>query len=92
MSGVPARVYDLVIQLYEHPAGCLVQTVGRRIVPLELSDADVAAGDKSIGEIEVPWRVGSRIGENMQAYKVLDADGQEHTVFDLQGRFVLMYV
>jgi thiol-disulfide isomerase/thioredoxin len=92
ICGVPAGAYDLVVQLYEQPAGCLVQTVGRRIVPVELSDADLAAGEKSIGEIEVACRVGPRVGENMQAYKLLDAEGREVSIFDLEGRLVLMHV
>jgi len=36
--------------------------------------------------------VGPRVGENMQAYKILDADGREQSVFDLQGRYVLLHV
>ena len=34
VSGVPTGTYDLVLQLYEQPAGCLVQTVGERVVPM----------------------------------------------------------
>lgn len=81
-----------MIQLYEQPAGCLVQTVGRKIIPIEVTDADVAAGAKQFGNLEVPCRVGPRVGENMQAYKFLDADGREQTVFEMQGRLVLMHV
>jgi beta-lactamase regulating signal transducer with metallopeptidase domain/thiol-disulfide isomerase/thioredoxin len=92
VCGAPAGAYDLVVQLYEQPAGCLVQTVGRQIVPVEVTDADVAAGEKTIGEIEVPCRVGPRVGENMQAYKVIDADGREQMILEMQGRFVLLHV
>jgi beta-lactamase regulating signal transducer with metallopeptidase domain/thiol-disulfide isomerase/thioredoxin len=92
VCGVPAGAYDLVVQLYEQPAGCLVQTVGRRIVPVEVTDADVAAGEKSIGDIEVSCRVGPRVGENMQAYRVIDADGREQMILEMQGRFVLLHV
>ncbi len=92
VSGVPAGKYDLAVQLYEQPAGCLVQTVGRRIMPVEVTAADVASGEKSLGDIEVPCRVGPRVGENMQAYKFLDAEGRERSVFDMQGKFVLLHV
>jgi beta-lactamase regulating signal transducer with metallopeptidase domain/thiol-disulfide isomerase/thioredoxin len=92
IHGVPAGQYDLVLQLYEQPAGCLVQTVGERVVPTEVTEADVAAGSKSVGEIEVACRVGPRVGENMQAYKFVDAEGHERTVYDMQGRYLLMHV
>jgi beta-lactamase regulating signal transducer with metallopeptidase domain/thiol-disulfide isomerase/thioredoxin len=92
VSGVPKGEYDLVIQLYEQPAGCLVQTVGRSIVPVEVTDEDVAAGGKTIGDVEVACRVGPRVGENMQSYKFIDADARERSVLDMQGQFVLLHV
>lgn len=92
VCGVPAGAYDLVVQLYEQPAGCLVQTVGRRIVPVEVTNSDVAAGKKSIGDIEVTCRVGPRVGENMQAYRFLDAEARERSILDMQGRLVLLHV
>jgi thiol-disulfide isomerase/thioredoxin/protocatechuate 3,4-dioxygenase beta subunit len=92
ISGVPAGKYDLVLKLYEQPAGCLVQTVGEKIVPVEVTESDVAAGSKSLGEIEVPCRVGPRVGEDMRAYKFVDAQGQERFVDDLAGKCLLVHV
>lgn len=92
ISGVPAGKYDLVLQLYEQPAGCLVQTVGERIVPIEVTSADLAAGGKDVGTIEVACRVGPRVGENMQAYAFVDASGRQRYVADLRGRLVLLHV
>jgi beta-lactamase regulating signal transducer with metallopeptidase domain/thiol-disulfide isomerase/thioredoxin len=92
VHGVRPGKYDLVLKLYEQPAGCLVQTVGEKVVPVEVTEADVAAGSMGLGEIEVPCRVGPRVGENMQAYKFVDAEGRERTVHDMRGRYVLMHV
>lgn len=92
IGGVPAGRYDLVLQLYEQPAGCLVQTVGERVVAVDVTDADVAAGEKSLGQIEVACRVGPRVGENMQVYAFVDPSGRQRTIADLQGRFVLIHV
>lgn len=92
VSGVPAGRYDLVLQLYEQPAGCLVQAVGKRVIPIDVTATDVAAGGKRIGDIEVPCRVGPRVGENMQVYKFVDPSGRERFLGDLKGRFVLMHV
>jgi uncharacterized GH25 family protein/thiol-disulfide isomerase/thioredoxin len=92
ISGVPAGQYDLVLKLYEQPAGCLVQTVGERIVPVEVTEADVAAGGKALGEIEVVCRVGPTAGEDMRAYKFVDAEGREQYINDKAGKYVLMHV
>ncbi len=92
ISGVPAGKYDLILQLYEQPAGCLVQTVGERIVPIEVTSADLAAGRKDVGAIEVACRVGPRVGENMQAYAFVDENGRQRSVADLRGRLVLLHV
>jgi thiol-disulfide isomerase/thioredoxin len=92
VSGVPAGAYDLVIQLYEQPVGCLVQTIGRRVLPVDITAADVDSGQKPLGEIEVPCRVGPRVGENMQAYEFLDTEGRQRSVSELHGKYVLMHV
>jgi thiol-disulfide isomerase/thioredoxin len=92
ICGVPQGRYDLVLRLYEQPVGCLVQTVGERVVAVDVTAADVAAGVKDIGNIEVPCRVGPQVGENMQLYKFVDVTGRERTLKELSGRHVLMHV
>ncbi len=90
ISGVPPGKYDLVIQLYEQPTGCLVETVGEKVVPVQVTESEVAGG-KDVGTIEVPCRVGPRPGENMQAFKFTDPTGREQTIADLKGRYVVMH-
>lgn len=92
ISGVPPGKYDLVLRLYEQPAGCLVETVGEKVVPIEVTRADVAFGTKDIGVIEVACRAGPRPGENMQVYDFIDTTGRQQTIADLKGRYVLMQV
>lgn len=92
INGVPPGTYDLVLQLYEQPAGCLVETVGEKIITVEVTAADLATGTKDLGTIEVPCRAGPRVGENMQAYKLLDPTGRERTIYDMKGSYVLMHV
>ncbi|BBO33571.1 M56 family metallopeptidase [Lacipirellula parvula] len=91
VNGVPPGTYDLVLRLYEQPAGCLVETIGEKVVTVEVTEADAAAGLKEIGEIEVPCRSGPRIGQSMAAFKFVDANGRELHVNDLKGRHVLMH-
>jgi thiol-disulfide isomerase/thioredoxin/uncharacterized GH25 family protein len=92
IHGVSPGKYDLVLRLYEQPAGCLVETVGEKVVSIEVTESDVAAGTKDLGTIDVACRVGPRIGENMQAYKIVDATGRERTIHELQGGYVILHV
>jgi thiol-disulfide isomerase/thioredoxin/protocatechuate 3,4-dioxygenase beta subunit len=92
ITGVPPGKYDLVLRLYEQPAGCLVETVGEKIVAIEVTESDVAAGGKDLGDIEVVCRAGPRIGENMGVYTFIDPTGRVQTIADMQGRYVLMHV
>jgi len=92
IGGVPPGEYDLVLQLYEQPAGCLVETIGTKVVPIDVTAADIQSGTKDLGSIEVPCRVGPRVGQFMTSYKFTDTTGEEHTIHDMKGRYVLMHV
>ncbi|QDT88449.1 thioredoxin-like domain-containing protein [Gimesia algae] len=92
IGGVSPGDYDLVLRLYEQPAGCLVEAVGIRVIPVTVTTDDIKAGNKDLGSIEVACRVGPRVGESMYAYKFTDTTGVEHSIFDLKGRYVLMHV
>ena len=88
VTGVDPGSYDLVIRLYEQPAGCLVETVGEKIVAVEVKDD----GDIKLGRIEVPCRAGPRPGSDMRAYSFVDSTGQKQSINDMAGRYVLMHV
>lgn len=105
IQGVRPGEYDLVIQLYEQPAGCLVETIGEKVVPVKLVDGQaegVVGWDASIEQLKdvlyhkrailVPVRRGPRVGSDMRAYKFTDADGQVRMVNDMSGRYVLLNV
>ena len=87
-TGVAPGEYDLVIRLYEQPAGCLVETVGEKIVPVRVE----GAGEINLGQIEVPCRAGPRAGSDMRVYEFVDITGRKQTVNDLAGQYVLMHV
>lgn len=92
IHGVAPGRYDLVLRLYEQPAGCLVEAIGEKVVSIEVTEADVAAGTKDLGTIDVACRVDPRIGENMQAYKIVDATGRARSIQELQGGYVVLHV
>lgn len=90
VHGVPAGEYDLVIQLFERPAGCLVESIGQRVIPVTVRPSDVASGSSELGRIEVPCRVGPRIGSNMDIYAFTDATGRETTIAEVRGKYVVL--
>lgn len=92
IHGVEAGNYDLLIELYEQPAGCLVETVGQKVIPLTITDTQVAQRDLELGDIEIPCRIGPRVGADMRAFKFTDSNGIGKLVDDLQGRYVLFHV
>lgn len=92
IGGVPPGEYDLLLRLYEQPAGCLVETVGSKVIPVTVTRADSETPVQDLGSIEVPCRVGPQAGESMYAYKFTDVSGQQRTIHDMKGRYVLMHV
>jgi beta-lactamase regulating signal transducer with metallopeptidase domain/thiol-disulfide isomerase/thioredoxin len=92
IHGVEPGEYDLVIQLYEEPAGCLVETIGEKVVPVTVTADDVASGKLNIGDIDVECRIGPRVGSDMRVFKFTDANGRVRQIDDLQGQHVLLHV
>lgn len=91
IHGVEPGEYDLVIQLYEEPAGCLVETIGERVVPITVTADDVAQGQVDIGDIDIECRSGPRVGSDMRAFKITDDQGRLRLVNDLEGKYVLLH-
>jgi beta-lactamase regulating signal transducer with metallopeptidase domain/thiol-disulfide isomerase/thioredoxin len=92
IHGVKPGSYDLVIQLYEEPAGCLVETIGEKVVPVTVTANDVAAEELNIGEVNVKCRSGPRVGSDMRVFKFTDASGRVRDIDDVKGQHVLLHV
>lgn len=88
VTGVTPGAYDLVLRLYEQPAGCLVETVGEKVVAVTVEDD----GAIDLGQIEVPCRAGPRVGSDMRAYEFVDSTGRKRTINDLVGRHFVLHV
>ncbi|MEM9658145.1 MAG: redoxin domain-containing protein, partial [Planctomycetota bacterium] len=91
IHGVPPGEYDLAIQLYEEPAGCLVETIGEKIVPITVTEEQATATEMILEDIEVKCRVGPRVGSDMRAFEFTDASGRRRHVNDLKGRYVVLH-
>lgn len=92
VSGVPAGEYDLFVALSEMPDGYAAETVGDCLLPIAVSELDVAAGKKDVGRIDIEYQRGPRIGQNMRNYQFVDVEGRQQSVFDVQGQYVLIHV
>lgn len=92
IHGVEPGEYDLVIQLYEQPAGCLVETIGEKVVPISVTADEAATGELNIGDIDVECRTGPRVGSDMRVFKFTDASGRVRNIDDLKGQHVLLHV
>jgi thiol-disulfide isomerase/thioredoxin len=92
IHGVRPGSYDLVIQLYEQPAGCLVETIGEKVLPVTVTDDQIGAGEVKLGNIEVECRIGPRAGTDMRAFKFTDSDGRVRLINEMSDRYVLLHV
>jgi len=92
IDGVPAGRYDLVIELYDEADKGAFRSVGRRIVPVEVTEADVAGGEKPLGEVKVPCLADRRVGDDMQNCRFIDGEGRERTVGEMRGTYVVFHV
>ena len=91
VHGVKPGEYDLVIRLYEQPAGCLVETIGEKIIPVTVSDNQSTGDELEIGDIEVPCSSGPRVGSDMRAFQFTDSNGRGRHIDDLKGQYVLLH-
>lgn len=91
IHGVQPGQYDLVIQLYEQPAGCLVETIGEKVIPITITAGQAGIGEVEIGDIDVECRIGPRVGSDMRAFEFSDTSGQVRHVNDVSGRYVLFH-
>lgn len=92
IHGVPPGAYDLVIQLYEQPAGCLVETVGEKVIPVTIAKQSPTTDGLDLGKIEVACRIGPRTGSDMRAFQFTDSRGRVRFVDEMSGRYVLFHV
>jgi thiol-disulfide isomerase/thioredoxin len=92
IHGVEPGEYDLVIQLYEQPAGCLVETIGEKAMTVTVTAEHAEAGQLDIGDIEVPCRIGPRVGTDMRAFRFTDASGQVRRIDEMREKLVLFHV
>ena len=51
ISGVPAGEYDLLVEIYAKPSGCLIDPLARKVVRVTVTEADATRGTLTLPEI-----------------------------------------
>lgn len=91
INGVPPGTYDLMLTLYEPPAGCLVNPVGVKRIPVTIKEQDLKSGQLDLGTLSIPCKVGPQPGSNLNSFQFTDTSGHAHTIYDLKGRYILLH-
>lgn len=90
ISGVPEGQYDLTIAVYAKPSGCLVEPLGRAVVPVTVRAEDVARGQLTVPAIPVPLIPLPAVGETPKL-RFQGADGQPGSLTEFRGQYTLVH-
>jgi RNA polymerase sigma factor (sigma-70 family) len=90
VSGVPPGEYDLAVEVYAKPSGCLVDPLARKIVPVTVTAADAARGDLKLPEIAAAVVPVPAVGDT-PALSFRRADGSNGTLGDCRGRYTVVH-
>ena len=90
ISGVPPGQYDLAIEVYAKPSGCLVDPLARRVVRVNVTAADIARGGLTIPEIPVEVGPIPMVGD-LPSLTFQRAGGGSGSLADFRGRYTLVH-
>ncbi len=90
VSGVPPGEYDLAVEVYAKPSGCLVDPLARNVVRVTVTEADAARGDLAVPEITAEVVPVPAVGDT-PSLAFRGADGREGTLADSRGRYTLVH-
>ena len=90
ISGVPAGEYDLAIEVFAKPTGCLTDALGEKVVPVTVTEEDVARGELTLPEIELPVTPVPAVGE-IPVLSFVRPDGSGGSLADCRGRYTLVH-
>jgi thiol-disulfide isomerase/thioredoxin len=90
ISGVPSGEYDLAVEVYAKPSGCLVDPLARKVVSVTVTEADVKRGEMTLPEIATAVMPIPAVGDT-PAISFQHADSTAGTLTDFRGRFTVVY-
>jgi RNA polymerase sigma factor (sigma-70 family) len=90
ISGVPPGAYDLAVEVYARPSGCLTDPLAQTAVPVTVTAADAARGELVLPDIAAAVVPVPAIGA-VPELAFLSADGTRSTLADHRGRYTLVH-
>jgi thiol-disulfide isomerase/thioredoxin len=90
ISGVPPGEYDLAVEIYAKPNGCLVDPLARNVVPVTVKAADAARGELTLPEVAAAVVPVPAVGDT-PALRFQRADGTTGTLADCRGRHTVAH-
>jgi RNA polymerase sigma factor (sigma-70 family) len=90
ISGVPPGEYDLAVEVYAKPSGCLVDPLARKLVRVTVTAADAARGELALPEIAAAVVPVPAVGDT-PALTFQGADGTSGTLTDYRGRYTVVH-
>ena len=90
VSGVPAGEYDLVMQIYEKPEGCLVEPVAERVLPITITEEDIKRGTLTLPDVKVKVQPGPKVGST-PSLEFHRPDGGRGSLADFRGRYTVVH-
>ena len=88
VSGVPPGEYDLAIEVYAKPSGCLVDPLAQKVVRVNVTAVDVARGELTIAEIPAEVVPVPMVGDT-PLLSFQRADGSNGSLADFRGRYTV---
>jgi RNA polymerase sigma factor (sigma-70 family) len=90
ISGVPPGEYDLAVEVYAKPNGCLVDPLARNVVSVTVTAADAARGELVLPEIAAAVAPVPAVGD-AAALSFQRVDGTAGTLADCRGRHTVVH-
>ena len=90
ISGVPPGEYDLAIEVYAKPAGCLVDPLAQNVVPVTVTAEDAARGELTLPEIAAAVAPVTTVGDT-PTLAFGRADGAEGSLTEFRGRYTVVH-
>jgi thiol-disulfide isomerase/thioredoxin len=90
ISGVPAGEYDLAVEVYAKPSGCLVDPLAQKVVRVTVTEADAARGELALPEVAAAVVPIPAVGDT-PALTFQRADGGDGTLADYRGGYTLVH-
>src|SRR5262249_20349936 len=84
ISGVPPGEYDLAVEVYAKPSGCLVDPLAQKVVRVTVTEADAARGELALPEIAATVVPIPAVGDT-PGLTFTRTDGAEGTLAESRG-------